>query len=102
MTKAKHDKDLADRLHASGVRSRTAALIAGATDGRRKPGETSPRGHQGDAQGPRRCRGSRDWRTGEAIKRSQESGEDAQAECRKAKRQREERRTYQSEVWLIT
>jgi hypothetical protein len=37
MAKAKHDKDLIDRLHASGVRSRTAALIAGATDGRRKP-----------------------------------------------------------------
>jgi hypothetical protein len=37
MTKAKHDKKLADRLHASGVRSRTAELIAGAKDGRRKP-----------------------------------------------------------------
>jgi hypothetical protein len=37
MANAKHVKDLADRLHASGVRSRTAALIAGATDGRRKP-----------------------------------------------------------------
>jgi hypothetical protein len=37
MAKAKHDKNLADRLHASGVRSRTAALIAGAADGRRKP-----------------------------------------------------------------
>jgi hypothetical protein len=37
MTKAKHDRDLADRLHASGVRSRTASLIAGAKDGRRKP-----------------------------------------------------------------
>ncbi|HEX3803420.1 MAG TPA: hypothetical protein VHV75_11325 [Solirubrobacteraceae bacterium] len=37
MAKAKHDKDLIDRLHASGVRSRTAELIARATDGRRKP-----------------------------------------------------------------
>jgi hypothetical protein len=37
MAKPKHVKDLADRLHASGVRSRTAAVIAGATDGRRKP-----------------------------------------------------------------
>ncbi len=37
MAKVKNDKDLADRLHASGVRSRTAALLAGAKDGRRKP-----------------------------------------------------------------
>jgi hypothetical protein len=37
MAKAKHDKKFADRLHASGVRSRTAELIAGAKDGRRKP-----------------------------------------------------------------
>jgi hypothetical protein len=37
MATAKHVKDLTDRLHASGVRSRTAELIAGATDGRRKP-----------------------------------------------------------------
>src|SRR5579871_716847 len=37
MAKTKHDKDLADRLHANGIRSRTAQLIAGATDGRRKP-----------------------------------------------------------------
>jgi hypothetical protein len=37
MAKAKYHKDLADRLHASGVRSRTAALITGVTDGRRKP-----------------------------------------------------------------
>jgi hypothetical protein len=37
MAKAKHDKHFADRLHASGVRSRTAELIAGAKDGRRKP-----------------------------------------------------------------
>jgi hypothetical protein len=37
MARAKHVKDLADRLHASGVRSRTAALISEATDGRRKP-----------------------------------------------------------------
>ena len=39
MAKTKNDKDLAERLHASGVRSRTAALIAGAKDGRRKPGK---------------------------------------------------------------
>ncbi len=37
MARAKKDKDLADRLHASGVRSRTAELISTATDGRRKP-----------------------------------------------------------------
>ncbi len=39
MAKAKPDKDLAARLHASGIRSRTAELIARATDGRRKPGK---------------------------------------------------------------
>jgi hypothetical protein len=39
MAKGKADKDLADRLHASGIRSRTAELIARATDGRRKPGK---------------------------------------------------------------
>jgi hypothetical protein len=37
MAKAKHDKHLADRLHASGIRLRTAEVIAGAKDGRRKP-----------------------------------------------------------------
>jgi hypothetical protein len=37
MAKTKRDKDLVDRLHASGIRTRTAELIADATDGRRKP-----------------------------------------------------------------
>ena len=37
MAKAKRDQQLAKRLHASGIRKRTADLIAGATDGRRKP-----------------------------------------------------------------
>jgi hypothetical protein len=37
MAKAQTHKHLSDRLHASGVRSRTAKLIAGAKDGRRKP-----------------------------------------------------------------
>jgi hypothetical protein len=39
MAKAKsaRTQDLADRLHASGLRKRTAELIAGTTDGRRKP-----------------------------------------------------------------
>lgn len=37
MTKTRLDKELASRLHASGVRSRTADLIAATTDGRRKP-----------------------------------------------------------------
>jgi hypothetical protein len=36
-SKAKKDQDLIDRLHASGIRKRTAELIADATDGRRKP-----------------------------------------------------------------
>jgi hypothetical protein len=37
MARTRLDKDLAARLHASGVKSRTAELIAGATDGHRKP-----------------------------------------------------------------
>jgi hypothetical protein len=37
MAKAKRDKDLVDKLHASGIRKRTAELFAEATDGRRKP-----------------------------------------------------------------
>jgi hypothetical protein len=37
MAKKRIDKEVAARLHASGVRSRTADLIAAATDGRRKP-----------------------------------------------------------------
>jgi hypothetical protein len=37
MAKSKRDQELSKRLHASGVRKRTADLIAGATDGRRKP-----------------------------------------------------------------
>jgi hypothetical protein len=37
MTRTRIDKELATRLHASGIRARTADLIAGATDGRRKP-----------------------------------------------------------------
>jgi hypothetical protein len=37
MAKTKRDQQLAKRLHASGIRKRTAELIAGATDGRRKP-----------------------------------------------------------------
>jgi hypothetical protein len=37
MAKTKRDRKLAKRLHASGIRKRTADLIAGATDGRRKP-----------------------------------------------------------------
>ncbi len=35
--KGKRDQDLVDHLHASGLRKRTAELIADATDGRRKP-----------------------------------------------------------------
>jgi hypothetical protein len=37
MAKGRRDQDLVDRLHASGIRTRTAELIADATDGRRKP-----------------------------------------------------------------
>jgi hypothetical protein len=37
MAKTKRDGQLAKRLHAKGVRKRTADLIAGVTDGRRKP-----------------------------------------------------------------
>lgn len=37
MAATKRQKDLATRLHASGIRSRTAELIAAGTDGRRKP-----------------------------------------------------------------
>jgi hypothetical protein len=37
MTKRKRDQDLVDHLHASGIRKRTAELLADATDGRRKP-----------------------------------------------------------------
>jgi hypothetical protein len=37
MAKSKRDKDLLERLHASGVRKRAAKVIAEATDGRRKP-----------------------------------------------------------------
>ena len=36
MAKAKRDQQLAKRLHAGGIRKRTAEQIAGATDGRRK------------------------------------------------------------------
>lgn len=37
MAKNKREKDLIDRLHAGGIRKRSAKLIADATDGRRKP-----------------------------------------------------------------
>lgn len=37
MAKTKCDQELANRLHATEIRKRTADLIAGATDGRRKP-----------------------------------------------------------------
>jgi hypothetical protein len=37
MARTKREKDLIDRLHANGIRKRSAKLIAGATDGRRKP-----------------------------------------------------------------
>ncbi len=37
MAKNKNEKDLVDRLHAGGIRKRSAKLIAGGTDGRRKP-----------------------------------------------------------------
>jgi hypothetical protein len=37
MAKAKHDERLARRLRASGVRKRTAELMAAGKDGRRKP-----------------------------------------------------------------
>lgn len=37
MAKAKSHRHLSDRLHAGGLRSRTAKLIPGVTDGRRKP-----------------------------------------------------------------
>lgn len=37
MAKSKREQDLAARLRASGIRKRAADLIAGATDGRRKP-----------------------------------------------------------------
>jgi hypothetical protein len=37
MAQIKRDQKLAKRLHAGGIRKRTADLIAGATDGRRKP-----------------------------------------------------------------
>ena len=37
MATRKRDQDLFDRLHASGIRTRTAKLLADATDGRRRP-----------------------------------------------------------------
>ncbi len=37
MARSKQEKDLIGRLHAGGIRKRSAKLIAGATDGRRKP-----------------------------------------------------------------
>lgn len=37
MAKGTRDHDLVERLHASGIRKRTAKLLADATDGRRKP-----------------------------------------------------------------
>ena len=37
MAKSKQEQDLIDRLRARGIRKRSAKLIAGATDGRRKP-----------------------------------------------------------------
>ncbi len=37
MARSKQEKELIDRLHAGGIRKRSAKLIAGATDGRRKP-----------------------------------------------------------------
>ncbi|HEX8975832.1 MAG TPA: hypothetical protein VF781_04910 [Solirubrobacteraceae bacterium] len=37
MAKTKREQDLAQKLRASGLRKRAADLIAGATDGRRKP-----------------------------------------------------------------
>ncbi len=37
MAKSRREQDLARRLQASGLRKRAAKLIAGATDGRRKP-----------------------------------------------------------------
>lgn len=37
MAKNKSEKDLVDRLRAGGIRKRSAKLIAGASNGRRKP-----------------------------------------------------------------
>lgn len=37
MANTKRDQDLVDRLHASGIRKRTAELLADATDVRHKP-----------------------------------------------------------------
>jgi hypothetical protein len=37
MAKSKLEQDLVRRLRATGIRKRSAELIAGATDGRRKP-----------------------------------------------------------------
>ncbi len=37
MAKSKREKDLIQRLHAGGIRKNAAKLIAGASDGRRKP-----------------------------------------------------------------
>jgi hypothetical protein len=37
MAKSKRQQNLTKRLHASGIRKRTARLFAEATDGRRKP-----------------------------------------------------------------
>jgi hypothetical protein len=37
MAKTKQNQDLVERLRAGGIRKRSAELIAGATDGRRKP-----------------------------------------------------------------
>jgi hypothetical protein len=37
MAQSKREKELVDRLHAGGIRKRSAKLIASATDGRRKP-----------------------------------------------------------------
>jgi hypothetical protein len=37
MAKSKLEQDLVRRLRANGIRKRSAELIAGATDGRRKP-----------------------------------------------------------------
>ena len=90
MAKVRHHRDLADRLHATGIRSRTAELIAAATDGRRKPAKQAraivKKMHKVLAEAEDRATGARAKRSAAAKKAARTRKQNAAKRSASAKK----------------
>ena len=99
MAKSRTD-DLFDRLHAQGLRKRTAKLLSQATDRRRKPAKAVERSLNDVKRAVGAGRGPHLGRTRQAPGRGQEGGSHPQAQRPAPQRGRQEGRTHAREVFL--